>query len=130
MRNSGWFILLLAAAAALGCGPSDPKLYPVSGTVTWNGQPLADGDILFVPVDGATVPDPGKIKDGKFSFQAQAGQKKVEIRATREAGPVDPVMGAPPRVQFVPAKYNDATELTAEVKPQEKNEFTFPLVEG
>lgn len=130
MRSLGWLVLVLVVAGSLGCGPSGPQRYPVSGTVTWNGQPLAEGDILFVPVDGATVPDPGKIKDGKFSFEAQAGQKKVEIRATREAGPVDPVMGAPPRVQFVPAKYNDATELTAEVKPQEKNEFIFPLEGG
>ena len=31
---------LLTAAALLGCGPSGPRTYPVSGTVTFEGKPV------------------------------------------------------------------------------------------
>jgi hypothetical protein len=40
----------------LGCGPSDDlgTRYHVSGTVTYKGQPLAKGRIVFVPEDPKT----------------------------------------------------------------------------
>jgi len=40
--------VLAGLALAGGCGPKGPKLYPVSGTVTWNDAPLPDGDIISV----------------------------------------------------------------------------------
>ncbi len=120
--------LLVALLLVSGCGPSKPETVPVSGTVTWNGQPLPQGSILFQPEDGKGVPDPGDIKDGRYQLQAKAGKKKVEIRATRESGKVDPAMGAAPREQYIPAEYNEKTTLRAEVKSGEKNEFNFPLV--
>jgi hypothetical protein len=119
----------LFAAALLGCGPSKPETYPVSGTVTWNGQPLPEGSIRFEPEDAKGLPpDPGQIKDGKYQLQARPGKKRVQIYATRESGKIDPIMGAAPREQYIPAKYNDKTELRAEVTPDGKNEFPFALV--
>lgn len=119
--------LLVAFLLAAGCGPSKPETVPVSGTVTWNGQALSQGSILFAPEDGKGVPDPGDIKDGRYQLQAKTGKKKVEIRATRESGKVDPAMGAAPREQYIPAEYNEKTTLRADVKSGEKNEFNFPL---
>lgn len=42
----------LWAAVFAGCGSSEPKLYPASGTVTYEGKPLADATILFIPQGG------------------------------------------------------------------------------
>lgn len=53
-----WRILLCSALAALvaaGCGSDDkPKTVPVTGTVTYKGQPLTSGMITFLPTGGTT----------------------------------------------------------------------------
>lgn len=118
------FGLLLA-----GCGPSGPETFPVSGTVTWNGQPLPEGTILFAPADEKGVPDVGQIVQGQYRLRAKPGKKKVQIFAERETGKIDPVMGAVPRESYIPARYNSQTTLTAEVTAGGKNEFTFDLTE-
>ena len=58
-----------ALLIVLGCSQDDSlgKRYPVSGTVTYKGQPLAKGRINFVPKDGKSRPASGQIKDGSFS---------------------------------------------------------------
>jgi len=122
-------LVLCLLALTIGCGPRGPKMHAVSGTVTYNGQPLPEGDIIFAPATPGEVEDAGKVVNGKFAFQARAGDKKVKILASREEGSVDPQMGAAPRVQYIPAEYSSAekTELTAEVSENGKNEFTFTL---
>lgn len=42
----------LLAVVCAGCGGSGPKLFPVSGTVTYDGKPLAGASILFIPQGG------------------------------------------------------------------------------
>ena len=115
-------------ACLLGCGKSGPKKYDVSGEVTWEGVPLADGDILFEAVDGG-IPDHGKIAEGQFRFQATAGAKKVSILATQAAAEVDPEMGTAPRVSYIPPRYNANTTLTANVTSDGENHFTFVLTD-
>ncbi len=122
-------VLVILFCSAAGCGPTGPKLYPVNGTVTWNGEPLPEGDIIFAPATPGDVEDAGKVVAGKFAFEARPGAKKVKITANRSEGPVDPQMGLAPRVQYIPPKYSSAekTTLTAEVTENGKNEFDFPL---
>lgn len=120
-------LLSIALIPNSGCGPSGPQRYPVLGTVTFNGSPLESGDIIFHDPAGQLVPDAGKITAGKFSFQSQAGRKRVEIFATRPEGPVDPAMGAQAQVQYIPSRYNRSSELEIEVKPGGSNNFPFTL---
>ncbi len=117
----------LLVMVVAGCGPSGPVTYPVSGTVTWEGNPLAEGQIVFTPVDGSIAPDAGTITNGTFNFQAQAGSKRVEIYATRESGPPDPVMNMPPKEQYIPARYNAESILTAEVTKGGVSDLKFDL---
>lgn len=126
------FVLLLAILVT-GCGPKGPQRYPIQGTVTYNGQPLVEGDIVLMPPPGE-VDDANKIKDGKFAFAALPGKKKVKITANRSEGPADPQMGVAPRRQYIPERYSsaDKTELTLTVEEVEKagngkNEFKFEL---
>jgi hypothetical protein len=111
----------------VGCGPSGPKTYPISGTVSWNGQPVPKGHIVFASADGSMAPDAGAILDGRFAFRAKAGHKRVEVYADRESGPPDPVMHIAPRESYIPAEYNAQTTLTAEVVAGADNEFNFDL---
>jgi hypothetical protein len=115
-------VLLLA-----GCGPAGPKTYEVSGTVTWNGEPVADGYINFYPLDGTIVPDGGKIKNGQYRFRARPGKKRVQIDATRE-GAFDPVMQSPRREPLVLPPYNgELSPLLADVQADGDNQFPFDL---
>jgi len=113
----------------LFCGCSqDPKLFPVSGTITFDGAPVADGDILFVPVDPALGPEPGTIKDGKYTLKAREGQKRVEIRASKILpGGAKGAGGEPVPEEFLPRKYNDNSTLSAEVKSSGENKADFAL---
>ena len=116
--------------AILCCGCSqDPKLFPVSGTVTFDGAPMPDGDILFIPVDPSLGPEPGTIKDGKYTLQAREGKKRVEIRASKILpGGAKGAGGEPVPEDYLPQKYNSESTLTAEVKSSGENKADFPLV--
>lgn len=52
----GLILIALSVALPLGCGgdPNKPKLGRVSGTVTYNGEPVPKGIVTFVPTDSAT----------------------------------------------------------------------------
>lgn len=121
----GWttFGLLLAA----GCGQKGPATYPVSGTVTFDGQPIPEGRISFIPEGGKAAPDSVPIQNGQFQLRVKAGRHRVEITADRPTGKIDPVMGMAPRECYIPACYNSQSILTAEVKPDGPNQFPFEL---
>ncbi len=116
-------LVTLLAVFAAGC-QTDP-FTDVSGTVTMDGAPIAEGEIIFLSPDNSTTPSSGPIKDGRFQFRATPGAKKVQINATRDTGRVE--LGWPIRESIVPERYNTNTELTADVKPKPPNEFKFEL---
>jgi hypothetical protein len=121
----GW--LQLGVLLIGGCGASGPVEHDVSGSVTWNGEDLPAGDIIFTPADGQGVPHAGKIVAGKYRLRTTAGRHQVAVFATREFGPADPEMGARPREMYLPARYNHETTLTAEVTAGGENQFDFVL---
>ena len=118
---------LLVATLVCGCSHG-PKLYPVSGAVTFDGAPVAEGDILFLPVDTALAPEPGTIKDGKYALQAREGKKRVEIRASKiQPGGAKGAGGEPVPEEYLPRIYNSESTLSAEVKSSGENKIDFPL---
>jgi hypothetical protein len=121
----------LAAAFFLGllvgCGSGEPSTYRVSGTVSWQGRAVEDGDIIFTPKDGGAAPRAGKIAAGSYELRAASGQHRVEIFATRESGQPDPVMNAKPRDQYIPAQYNSQSTLSAAVQAGDANQIHFDL---
>lgn len=129
MRSMTW--LAATVALALGCGKPDPRSrsFEVSGTVTFDGQPVADGSITLDSDDPTLASDAGTIAAGRFRFLASAGKKKVRIRASREVpqpGPKD-VPRDPKFAEYIPAKYHENSKLAIEVTPDGENRFDFPL---
>jgi hypothetical protein len=122
-------LLSIAVVFFCSCGPSDAELYKVSGTVSFDGQPVEKGTVVFEPVD--SVPGNsagGEIHNGVFTLQSRQGKKKVSIRATRPIpGKWNAVMKVPAIQQYIPAEYNSKTTLTAEVVPGGENHFEFNL---
>ena len=118
----------LCCFCLVGCG-GDGK-YPVSGTVTWEGDPIPadhNGHIMFMPIDPSTGPDAGPIgPNGGYSFRASPGEKRVEILISRPKGKRVEAMGMAAEEMYVPRKYNEESELKASVK-EEANTFDFAL---
>jgi hypothetical protein len=124
--TSGWRWIALPGflAAILGCGSGGAV--PVSGTVTFNGSPVEDGEILLLDPELKNGPDAGKIIKGKFSFKARAGKKRVEIRASREVPSKASTMGKVYE-DYIPPEFNAQSTLTTEVRPGETNHWEFKL---
>lgn len=75
---------LAAAIGLLGCAQENkPSFANVSGTVTYNGQPIGKGQITFS--NDGRPPTVADIVDGKYTGQAMIGSNKVTISAFRKA---------------------------------------------
>jgi len=118
-----------------GCG-SECQRRALEGTVTLDRQPLAVGAITYLPLPNTPGPTAGgHITDGKFSIARDkgtfVGTFRVEITATRLTGKKmqDRFTGemVDESEQFIPARYNRDSELTAEVTADGPNQFEFNL---
>jgi hypothetical protein len=125
---SATIVLLVALLVCGACGCSGSDTLEVTGTVTFDGTPVEKGEVSFIPVDGGAA-DGGLIENGKFAFQAKPGSKRVEIRASRPLPPekqTNPEMGLM-YDDFIPARYNRDSTLTAEVSSDGEKDFAFDL---
>jgi len=135
-------VLIVVAALCVSCNRS--ARVAVSGSVMVDGQPLAAGDIAFIPASLGQANSAGAAIDrGKYSIPAQQGllpgDYKVTIHAFRGTGkktwdgmgeptaPVSQKKFVEETEQFIPSRYNDATELTASIRAGKTNTLTFDL---
>lgn len=131
--TSGLALAIFAPFLMTGCSsaPEGPDMYPVTGTVSFDGTAVAEGRIQFRKAEGDQKAFAGDIKDGKYTLEAEVGKMTVEITASRPSGkfdnsnPDDPPQ--PIGEMYIPEKYNSATTLTAEVKPSPDNAIPFEL---
>ena len=107
-------------ASVVGCGSDKSS---VSGTVTFDSQPVASGMITFVKSDGDVVREGAIIKDGAFQAEVPPGHYKIELNAqkvvrTRTQKGFD---GKDEEDQITeelfPERYNVKTELSHDIKP-------------
>jgi hypothetical protein len=74
---------LLVAVAGCSDGMKGASYANVTGTVTYNGQPIEKGQITFA-VEGRP-PSTMDIVDGKFSGSAMVGQNRVSVTAKKKS---------------------------------------------
>jgi hypothetical protein len=125
-------LVLVLALALTGCDRG-PKLYPVSGTVSFKGQDIKFGTISFRAANGDS--GAAQIVDGKYSIPAEAGlvagDYKVAISFPDPKIPIptgaEPPGAVLPSREMLPKKYNDESELTAQVKAAGSNDISFQL---
>jgi hypothetical protein len=83
MSKSLSCVLLLQLAVMSGCGSNVreiPNLVPVSGTITYRGEPLKHGDVRFGPVESTAGHSAvGKITAGRFTMVTTASASGVVI---------------------------------------------------
>jgi hypothetical protein len=144
LRPTLFACCLLPLAACLlalmaGCGRS--KRLGVEGTVTLDGKPLPNGNITLTPLQGTASPTAGAmVTQGEFSIPAAGGVSpgkfRVEIISRHRSGRKVPDFRTPghqgelvdAEEQFLPAKYNSQSELTAQVKSDGPNQLKFELL--
>jgi hypothetical protein len=126
--NSVFSWLVASPLLVVGCGPAGPRAYPVSGTVTFDGKPVEAGFIRFAPAGAPAEAEAAPIAGGRYRLDLPAGPHRVEVSAarTRPGGPRG-AMGELVPEEYIPARYNRQTELTAEVVPAGDNVFDFDL---
>ncbi len=120
-------LVILSTVVLAGCSKETAKVVPVRGTVTLDKKPLADGKIVFSTPGKA--PEALPITNGTFEGKVEAGERKVEILAYKDAPPV-PMEGVPPgenKVNYLPARYNSESQLRATVSPGGSLDLKFDL---
>src|SRR5690606_18361407 len=113
--------------ATIGCSKSGPKTAPIRGTVTFDGRPVKDGDILFIPENKSLSPEAGRIVDGRYETRAKIGKNRVEISALDIGPNTQHLMGSPIAKNFIPDRYNLNSELSVDVSDASENVFPFEL---
>lgn len=134
-------VLALVVATSIvltGClrGTDGVDRVVVRGTVTYNGKPVKDGNIRFVPQHGAKAPvSGGSIVNGQYEIGMRGGvpvgKHHVEITSFRKLPKryADAPEGMVPKEQLLPKKYNTETELEQEIISGQSLTLDFPLGE-
>ena len=113
-----------------GCTGGTPCA--VSGLVTFDGQPLAEGNIKFDPAEeNEGTSGSAKVTDGKYAIPLEAGMLAgkfmVSITATKATGrqvrQFDSTTALMPEIiQYIPEQYNRLSELTADLQGGENTQ--------
>lgn len=83
-------VATMGIVLAIGCGDTTglAKRYPVSGKVTYKGQPVEKGRISFIPATADANPATGQIENGQYTLTtltpndgAIPGKYKVTVLA-------------------------------------------------
>jgi hypothetical protein len=138
VRKFAVLLFALVAFGAAGCGGAGgPERASVTGKVTFDGEPVDNGTIELVPVEGtAHISAGAAIVNGQYAVAQDRGpmlgKHKVVIRAMRKTGKMVPVGGPAGDAMveeseaYIPAKYNTNTELAIDIKSGE-NQHDFDL---
>lgn len=130
---------LLIVSLACSGSPEGPTRVSVEGEVTFHGQPLEEGAILFIPTGDTRGPSTGAtIEAGKYYLPADRGpvigELRVEIQAEKEIGyditePTETVqhIGEPLPAGQIPPEYNDRSILFVNTSANGENSFDFHL---
>lgn len=134
--NAGPMVLsVLILFLCAGCGN---RKCPISGEVTFDGQPVETGTITLEPADGQGPTTGGEIRDGKYALLGKAaplpGKKMVRISASRKTGrripagpPATPDVIIEEVVRYIPETYNKRTTLSCDISADGSPQINFDL---
>jgi hypothetical protein len=110
-------------ACLTGCGRGG-GMAALSGSVSYDGQPVEKGTITFLPADGKGPTAAAPITDGKYSVKVAYGRRVVKIEGFKVLGQ-HPFSANNPRMvveqqQIIPPCYNTRSELTRDITPADR----------
>ena len=130
--DNDWVVRgLVIVGTGLWCGCNfGPPSVVVSGTVSYQGEMVRQGEIIFADVQSTAPAAVGKVEDGRYRLETLAGEKRVRITASKETGRiVEGAMGTtyPEQVDLLPPEYNSASTLVRTVEPKKECVLDFQL---
>lgn len=118
-----------------GCSGEDlPSMYKIAGTATFDGKPVSDLTIRFIPTAGGRESTGISDADGKFTLEYKigiAGATVGENKVTVAWNPTDPAMASkasqkdftpPAPYDAILKKYGNAETTTLKVNVDSNNE--------
>ncbi len=130
-------LLPLATTLSAGCSDKYGGRMEVQGEVKLQGQPLKDGLIRFVPLDGQDTPGGGTIQNGAYKIPRANGLKPgkylVQLTAGDGKTPNEEEAGGPGgstnivSVDQIPDDWNVRSKQQVEVKSSGINRFDFDV---
>lgn len=149
VRLLGLLLMAVATIGLVGCGNSGPTLMTVTGTVTYQGNPVPKATVNIMPAKGAaamaTTDDAGKfVAQTSGQPGVSVGPAKVMVTLVKMVGAPDKIEDSPEAaakiselvnsgkiryVSAIPTKYGNPDTTTLEITVSEdaaKNDF--PLV--
>jgi len=138
-RSTARRLFLLGLLIVAGCRDSGPHRVAVQGSVQFDGRPVADGLIRFIPLEGTRGPESAApIVDGKYELPAKegppAGKLRVEVRQGATIPPDwtnDSAAASLKKYQLpqnkIPPEYNEKSSLSVEAMVGKINTFDFDL---
>jgi len=145
LRPSAWYAVSLIAFAQFGCAGGHvgaPPTVPVSGMVTYNGEPVADATVSFHPQGDhrsayAKTDAAGAYRlttvhehDGAMLGEYQVTVSKIiDENAVAPTNDIAAVRPTPKYTSMIPEKYGKPTTsgLSASVEKGSPNQFDFTL---
>ncbi len=135
-------LMLMCVVLALlpGCGSPDSGRASVSGKVTFDGEPVKTGQVSFEP-QGQGRFGIAQIVDGAYQMPPQQGPTpgKYTVRVTADRPTGKPAQALPSAAgrptgeayeQYIPAKYNERSELSVEIGAEPNAVHDFALTAG
>lgn len=124
-----WLCVLLTLACILGCqARNELQQAKVSGAVTLDGQPLAEGVIVFTKF--GEIPKELPIVQGRYEGQVYVGPNHLQFavyRAKKQKGASGPGAEQGSLENILPSRYNQESMDSREVTEKGPNEFDFSL---
>lgn len=132
-------LLIVPLICVLGCGSDDGLgRRAISGVVTFDGQPLADGSISFEPVEKSTTSSGAMIVAGKYSVTKEQGLPPGKYRVVVNAIKPGTGMTLPegkfpgeevgtPQQELIPADWNLNSKNFIEVTESGSTEFSHDI---
>jgi len=122
-------VLVVFLFVLTGCNPPRTQTVKVTGKITIDGNPIEQGAIKFMAVDGDTPVGGGSISNGTYIAEVPPGKKKVLVNGQKLVGkeplykdmPDSPTRDKLERT--TPLAYNnqEATPLVADIKGETKD---------
>ncbi len=133
-------VMTVCTGLVTGCGFGDggPPRHGIAGKISFDGQPVSQGAITFIPAEGTSGPSGGsRIENGSYTVPLAnglvAGTYRVEIRSPQKTGKQIPAQSpSPPGTmtdeikETIPAIYNKSSEVTVKI-PAAGDQFNLEL---
>ncbi len=120
VRFSFWMLACVPALYLTGCGESGPTRYGVSGTVTYKGEPVPYGDIVFEPDSSKGNEGPAAratIEKGAYVIEKEKGAVAgpLRVRIMGYDGNPPPGGGTQPHGKALFPEYIDKVDQPEDV---------------